>query len=60
MSAQIEGAARRGRKVVDDAAPVSFAEIVAAFKRDQPDAWQECRTWPTESGVVFIAEKLKG
>lgn len=37
-----------------------FATIVERFKADHPDAWEEMRLWPLQSGVEAMAEKLKG
>ncbi len=61
----VEGAAKPARRsprnpdAIDDAA-TAFEVAVSAFKELFPEAWEECRTWPVESGLIFIAEKLKG
>jgi len=60
----VEGAAKPARRspanpdAIDDAA-TAFEIAVATFKELFPAEWEECRRWPTESGLVFIAEKLK-
>lgn len=45
--------ARRGR------APSDLAALLADFQARFPDAWEDCRTWPTESGLAHIAATLK-
>lgn len=60
-----EGAAKPTKRspsnpdAIDDAA-LAFEIAVSAFKEMFPEAWEQCRCWPTESGLAFIAEKLKG
>ncbi len=60
----VEGAAKPAKRspsnpdAIDDAA-LAFSIAVSAFKELFPAEWEDCRTWPTESGLAFIAEKLK-
>ena len=59
----VEGAAKRRSQTNPDAIDAmtsAFEQAVAAFKEMHPEAWEECRCWPTESGLLHIAEKLKG
>lgn len=37
-----------------------FAHAIAYFRECFPDEWEACRLWPTESGLIHMAEKLKG
>lgn len=43
-----------------DGDAVMFEAILADFRTRFPDAWDRCQTWPTASGLIFIAEQLKG
>ena len=37
-----------------------LGEVVAQAKALAGEEWGTIRTWPLESGLVFLAEKLKG
>lgn len=37
---------------------VSFSAVVERFKGENPDAWGEMRTWPLESGIAAMIERL--
>lgn len=41
-------------------AAAEMERAVAYFREAFPDEWRACRLWPTESGLIHIAEKLKG
>jgi len=38
----------------------SLGDIVAQARTIAGDEWRTIRSWPLESGLVFLAEKLKG
>ena len=50
---------RRGRQPKADPQTSDFAAIVEAWKAERPEEYEECRRWPTESGLIYIANKLK-
>jgi hypothetical protein len=61
--ARVEGsAAKRSPSNPDaiDNMATAFEQAIAAFQELHPDEWGNIRTWPTESGLVHIAAKLKG
>lgn len=37
-----------------------LSDVVAQAKALAGDRWDEVKTWPLESGLVFLAGKLKG
>lgn len=41
-------------------APSEAVTLADRFRAEFPDEWEMIRTWPTESGLIFITEKMKG
>jgi len=40
--------------------PVPLKSVVEQAQALAGDRWGEVRTWPLESGLIWLAEKLKG
>ena len=38
----------------------ALADVVAQAKEIAGDEWGTIRTWPLESGLAYLADKLKG
>ena len=55
--ANVEGAAAVKPKAV--AKPVSFADMVEAFKVEHPDEWEAIALTPTQHGIEVMAKALK-
>jgi hypothetical protein len=37
----------------------ALAALLERFKVEQPDEWETCRLWPTQSGLLHMIEALR-
>jgi hypothetical protein len=37
----------------------ALAALLERFRTEQPEEWEKCRLWPTQSGLIHMIEALR-